>query len=341
MDFFQIVSSEAAGTARASVHEAQAIYVVFELLVMVGVCVLLAVVALIAPTAWELGSLSAVLHRMEVSKRQLPQRSNAHAPGDAPPSTKGATASVVAPTVSPPTAAAQTTPSPAPVTTVAPATPAAEPHKLVDLDAVLDEFCDEEELMDDAFVTAIATQGPTHAATKHKAAVALAPTEHGGGGSKTKAAPTTNKPAADDVDAELAKRMMRGFKPKQTTHHATTTPGHEKRVHDAPARHVDGTQHAPAATGTDAAADRRHAHEVERVDAAHSSKHPSAAHIATPPHPAAQVSKDTKAPHTTVPKATAACSKPPVDLDAVFDELQGADDVLNEALLDSVVSATL
>jgi hypothetical protein len=211
LDFFRIVSVETVGTNQViAVHHVGYVFVLIEVVLALAVVIVACVAVAVLPSIGALGGVSAFL-----KKRQLSAPVQRYSPvGDDSPRAAvepGAAKPVdAAPTV--PAEPTRIAPTPAmgkleevkelrtPVA-VAPASPqkASSVAPPVDLDAVFDEFCDEETLMDEAFVSSI-----------------IAPT------TEKAAAPITQKPvAAKQADlppsapsreeSELAKKMMRGF----------------------------------------------------------------------------------------------------------------------------------
>jgi hypothetical protein len=231
-DFFRIVSAEMVGANISDISEAGLMHALLEVVVVValaGICG--SVAAAVLPSIMELGGIMPFLRRAAAARTSVPLH-RPHA-SEAPKKSRSlvserTSASSVTtadskaallsstpnrivesqPVVNRPAATSAETPDATPVADDVPRPPAAgAPH--VDIDAVLDEFCDEEDLMDEAFVTSI-VGSPVGAVESRPVAPATA-----------KSRPPAEKANPTKEDAELAKRMMKAFAvpDKKTSRH--------------------------------------------------------------------------------------------------------------------------
>ncbi|CUG83852.1 membrane-associated protein, putative [Bodo saltans] len=217
-DFFQIVSVETLGGSDQilAVRHAGYFFVLIEVILALFVLVVACVAVAVLPSISALGGVSVFLKKRQstsVAIRQRPAVAANEVPKSEPSTPAAPKPEVVSPTVVPipvertaPIEPAVHKPSPPLVvtpTTAAPAQKTTPSAPMVDLDAVFDEFCDEETLMDEAFVNSIiapaAESDKPQAPTTVKAA--------------TVAAQKAATPASTSTreDSELAKKMMRGF----------------------------------------------------------------------------------------------------------------------------------
>lgn len=114
----------------------------------------------------------------------------------------------------------------------------------VDIDALLDQFCAEEELMDDAFVDSVVSRGSHHTAPS-TAAEAPKPCKQQSTTSVA-AERRTTKEASLDVDPALARRMMRAFNdPKVGTADASKNPNAPSQSQQQPVGsvHIKSVHH--------------------------------------------------------------------------------------------------
>jgi hypothetical protein len=246
LDFFRIVSVETAGTNQViAVHHVGYVFVLIEVILALAVVIVACVAAAVLPSISALGGVSAFLKKRQLSApvqryssvSDDSPRAAAVEPGAAKP-VDAAPAVPAEPTRIPPTPAFENLEEVKELRTpasVAPASPqkASSVAPPVDLDAVFDEFRDEETLMDEAFVSSI-----------------IAPT------TEKVAAPIIQKPVATKQadlspsapsreESELAKKMMRGFAARDERTKGNVASKAAESVDKAPKRYEDAA--APVA----------------------------------------------------------------------------------------------
>lgn len=236
-DFFRLVSLDTVGTNNqvVAVHDASLFRVVLEIAVFIAIGGILgSAIAALLPSVVELGSISAFLRKRELaSSRRL---SHIYAPVSGP-SSAGVLCEKTTNEAAkePPVEAPPADKSKTECTHVASSGDtqrqsltshaAAQPH--VDIDAVLDEFCNEEELMDDAFVSSVLAPTSSHRPATEHVPQASAPTQT--------SVERRSKHASESHEADLAKKMMKGFAAAGSSRpkHDPKTSGSEKVRTDA------------------------------------------------------------------------------------------------------------
>lgn len=306
MDFFRIIAPSGGHTGDIDILGVEA--VVVEIVEIVAVSLVLMLVMRLLPEAvakygwWgllkRLGSCSA---RPKTTTNRVSASLASGAPRE---ETKKVTAAE--------SATSQGVPSPTPaVTSVSePSTTKATGSNVatdVNLDSLLDEFYDEEDLMDDAFISTLSGTAKSADAPVETLTVGSTAPAQNAMSPPTPAASAPNQ-STSDVDAALAKKMMRCFQPPSSK---TSKAKVSEVSSNAALKEAPTSQAKPSAV------------------------------MEAPAQPAKPSAPKEVAPVRAQPtKPVLAANDHDVDLDDVFDELQTTDEALQEALLDATLAAS-